>query len=188
MSNRLKLLPRLVISVGVIFVLAGLVATVGGIYVRSFVGQQLADQNIVTTGDATIPNTQVNSIATALSMADIIQQHAARSTDGLTYAEMGRFAVADGNPAGTSNADEALLDELGNPVANGARDMQLTAAGLVTSLSLSAMAIGIAYGVIALGLAFVLLGIVIGGLGYALLGLVTPEVAEQFGLELVTST
>lgn len=185
--NKLKALPNLVIIVGIIFAIAGVVAVGGGIYIQSFVGEQLAAQNIVTTGDATIPNAQVNSIPTALSMANIIQAHAERSTGGLTYAEMGRFATADGNPAGTSDAELALLDEAGNPVPNAARNTALTAAGLVTSLSLSAMALGIAYGVIALGVAFVLLGIVTTGLGYALLGLVTPEVAERFGLEPVAA-
>lgn len=183
----MKLLPKLVIATGIVFVIAGLVAAVGGIYIRSFVGEQLTAQNITTPSDASIPNTRVNSIPTALSMSNIIQTHAARITGGLSYAEMGRFAVPDGDPAGTSNPEEALLDEAGNPVPNNARDTQLTAAGLVTSLSLSAMAIGTSYGVIALGIAFVLLGIVIGGLGYALLGLVTPEVAERFGLEPVAA-
>ena len=99
---------------------------------------------------------------------------------------MGRFAVPDGSPAGTNNNDEALLDAAGNPVSNQARNTQLTAAGLVTSLSLSAMAIGLAYGAIALGVGFSLLGFVITGLGYALLGLITPEVAERFGLKPIT--
>jgi hypothetical protein len=99
---------------------------------------------------------------------------------------MGRFAVESGDPAGTSNADAALQDANGSPVANTARDTQLTAAGLVTSLSLSAMAIGVSYGAIVLGLAFALLGAVVAGLGYALLGLITPEVAERFGLRPIT--
>jgi hypothetical protein len=149
--------------------------------------QQLTAQNITTPEDASIPNAPVNSIATALSMADIIQHHAASSSGGLTYSQMGRFAVPDGDPAGTSNRDEALLDEAGNPVPNQARNTQLTAAGLVTSLSLSAMAIGLSYGVIALGVGFAVLGIVITGLGYALLGLITPEVAERFGLRPVAA-
>lgn len=186
--NRLKLLPRVVMVVGVIFAIAGAIAIGGGIYINGFVGDQLAGQNIVTPGDASIPNTQVTDIPTALSMAEIIETHAARITGGLTYAEMGRFAVPDGDPAGTSDPEEALRDDAGNPVPNGARDTQLTAASLVTSLSLSAMAFGVAYGVIALGIAFVLLGIVVVGLGYALLGLVTPEVAKRFGLEPVTSS
>jgi hypothetical protein len=162
--------------------LAGLTTVGSGIYIRSFIGQQLASQNITTPDDATIPNVQVNNIPTALSMANIIQHHAAASSNGLSYAEMGRFAVESGDPAGTSNADAALKDANDNPVPNGARNTQLTAAGLVTSLSLSAMAMGTSYGAMALGLAFTLLGIVVAGLGYALLGLITPAVAEQFGL------
>jgi hypothetical protein len=48
------------------------------------------------------------------------------------------------------------------------------------------MAIGLSYGVMALGLGFALLGFVIAGLGYALLGLITPEMAKRFGLQPVT--
>jgi hypothetical protein len=185
--NAVKFFPKMVIVVGVIFAIAGLITAGTGIYVQSFVTQQLASQNVTTPEDASIPNAPVNSLATALSMANIIQHHAAESGDGLTYAQMGRFAVESGDPAGTSNADEALKDANGKPVANQARNTQLTAAGLVTSLSLSAMAIGVSYGVVALGVAFTLLGIVVAGLGYALLGLITPAVAKQFGLQPVTS-
>jgi hypothetical protein len=185
--NSLKVFPRVVMVIGIAFVIAGLVAAGAGIYIQSFVVGQLSDQNITTPEDASIPNARVNSIATALSMADIIQHHAADSSGGLTYAQMGRFAVADGNPAGTSNRDEALLDEAGNPVPNQARNTQLTAAGLVTSLSLSAMAIGLAYGAIALGVGFAVLGFVVTGFGYALLGLINPEVAQRFGLKPVTA-
>jgi hypothetical protein len=181
--KNLKLFPKVVMVIGIAFVIAGLVAAGAGFYTQNFVVEQLAAQNITTPEDASIPNVPVNSLQTALSMANIIQHHAADSANGLTYAQMGRFAVESGDPAGTSNRDEALLDANGNPVPNAARNTQLTAAGLVTSLSLSAMAIGLAYGAIALGLGFVLLGFVVTGLGYALLGLVTPEVAERYGLK-----
>jgi hypothetical protein len=150
---------RLVIAVGIAFALAGVVAASAGMYIRTFVGSQLAAQNIVTPEDASIPNAPVTGIATALSMADIIQHHAATSSNGLTYAQMGRFAVENGDPAGTNVADEALKDAGGKPVASQARTTQLTAAGLVTSLSLSAMAIGASYGAIALGVGFTVLGI-----------------------------
>src|ERR671916_611716 len=168
----LRLFPKMVIAVGIAFAIAGLVAAGAGIYIRTFVGRQLAAQAITTPEDASIPNAPVTGIATALSMADIIQHHAADSSEGLTYAQMGRFAVESGDPAGTNNADGAAKDASGKPVSNQARNTQLTAAGLVTSLSLSAMAIGASYGAIALGLGFTVLGIVIAGLGYALLGLV----------------
>lgn len=184
--NALRLFPKMVIVVGIAFALAGLVAAGAGIYIRSFVGQQLAAQQITTPEDASIPNTPVTGIATALSMATIIQHHAADSSNGLSYAQMGRFAVKSGDPAGTNNADEALKDASGKPVANQARNTQLTAASLVTSLSLSAMAIGASYGAIALGVGFAVLGIVITGLGYALLGLIAPQVAQRFGLHPIT--
>lgn len=183
----LQLFPKMVIVVGIVFALAGLVVAGAGIYIRMFVGQQLAAQQIVTPEDATIPNAPVDGIATALSMADIIQHHAADSSKGLTYAQMGRFAVESGDPAGTNNAEQALKDANGKPVANQARNTQLTAAGLVTSLSLSAMAIGASYAAIALGVAFTALGIVVAGLGYALLGLITPEVAQRFGVHPVAA-
>ena len=181
--NALRLFPKMVLAVGIAFALAGLVVAGAGVYIRSFVGQQLAAQQITTPEDASIPNAPVDGIATALSMADIIQHHAADSSNGLTYAQMGRFALASGDPAGTNKADEALKDANGKPLANQARNTQLTAAGLVTSLSLSAMAIGASYGAIALGIGFMVLGIVVAGLGYALLGLITPAVAERFGVQ-----
>ena len=185
--KNVKTFPKLVIAVGILFALVGFGTIGAGAYINSFVSDQLAAQNITTPDDATIPNAQVNSIATALSMADIIQVHAANSSNGLSYAQMGRFAVESGDPAGTSNPAEALLDANGKPVPNGARNTQLTAAGLVTSLSLSAMAIGLSYGAMALGFGFVLLGFVIAGLGYALLGLITPEVAKRFGIQPVAA-
>ena len=147
----LRLFPRLVMAIGLVFALAGVGVAGAGLYIRSFVGQQLAAQQITTPEDATIPNAPVTGIATALSMADIIQHHAAESGKGLTYAQMGRFAVESNDPAGTNNAEEAVKDAAGKPVANQARNTQLTAAGLVTSLSLSAMAIGASYAAIALG-------------------------------------
>ena len=181
-----NIFPKLVIAIGVVLALSGLFTVGSGIYIQSFIREQLANQNITTPADASIPNTRVDSMATALSMADIIQQHAAGFAGGLTYAEMGRFAVEGGDPAGTNNPDEALRDASGNPVPNAARNTQLTAAGLVTSMSLSAMALGISYGAILLGVAFTLLGIVVAGIGYALFGLINPEVAEKYGIRPVT--
>jgi len=82
--NAVKLFPKLVIVVGVIFAIAGVITSGTGIYIQSFVTKQLAAQNVVTPEDASIPNAPVNSIPTALSMANIIQHHAADSANGLT--------------------------------------------------------------------------------------------------------
>src|SRR4028118_2109403 len=127
--NAVRLFPKMVIAVGIAFAIAGLVAAGAGIYIRSFVGQQLAAQQITTPEDASIPNAPVRGIATALSMSDIIQHHAADSSKGLTYAQMGRFAVESGDPAGTNSADEAKKDANGKPVANQARNQPRTDAG-----------------------------------------------------------
>src|SRR4028119_1641936 len=126
--NAVRLFPKMVIAVGIAFALAGVGVAGAGLYIRMFVGQQLAAQQITTPEDATIPNAPVTGIATALSMADIIQKHAAESSEGLTYAQMGRFAVESGDPAGTNNADEAAKDPTGRPLPNQARNTQLTAA------------------------------------------------------------
>src|SRR4029453_3866177 len=96
--NALRLFPKMVIAVGIAFAIAGLVAAGAGVYIRTFVGRQLAAQQITTPEDASIPNAPVTGMATALSMADIIQHHAADSANGLTYAQMGRFAVESGDP------------------------------------------------------------------------------------------
>ena len=74
--KNVRLFPKLVVIVGVILAIAGLVTVGSGIYIQSFIGDQLAYQNITTPDDASIPNAPVNNIATALSMADIIQEHA----------------------------------------------------------------------------------------------------------------
>lgn len=179
--NTLKLFPRIVIVVGIVIGLAGVAAAIAGIFINSFVSSQLASQNITTPADASMPNTPVRDIPTALSMADVIQHHASQSSGGLTYAQMGRFAVESGDPAGTNDAAAAAKDAAGKPLANQARNTQLTAAGLVTSLSLSAMAIGASYGAIALGFVFGLLGLVI-------VGLVTPELAQRLGLTAANPT
>ncbi|MDA0242177.1 MAG: hypothetical protein OT477_02065, partial [Chloroflexi bacterium] len=97
--KNVKTFPKLVIAIGILFALVGLGTIGAGAYINSFVTEQLTAQNITTPDDATIPNTPVDDIATALSMANIIQHHAADRANGLTYAQMGRFAVESGDPA-----------------------------------------------------------------------------------------
>jgi hypothetical protein len=80
--NKLQIFPKAVMVIGIAFVIAGLVAAGAGIYTQSFVVQQLSAQNVTTPDDASIPNAPVNSIETALSMANIIQHHAAADLVG----------------------------------------------------------------------------------------------------------
>ena len=75
-------------------------------YAREWYGEQ------VTTGD------QARGVR-----ADHARARSSSGTEGLTYAQMGRFIAADDpeSAAGTSDEEAALKDEEGNPVSNPAR-------------------------------------------------------------------
>ena len=120
-------------------------------------------------------------------MADIIDIHALESTGGLTYSEMGRFATPDGDPAGTSNPDEALIGADGKPVANALRNTAFQASALRTSLYTSVMAFNVADLVVGLGLMILVLGLAVGGLGVALGGLAIPSLARRLHVEPVAA-
>ena len=99
--------------------------------------------------------------AQARAFAQIMREHALQGSDGLTYAQMGRF-VSSANPddpAGTSDEAAALKDEEGNPVPNAARDTWVTATALSTALNMSYMAEQLALFGIVVGVALLLSGI-----------------------------
>ena len=89
-----------------------------------------------------------------------MHEHALESSDGLAYAEMGRFVSAADpqNPAGTSDETAALKDEKGNPVSNAARNTWVTATALSTALNVSYMAEQMALFGIVVGIALLLSG------------------------------
>ena len=102
---------------------------------------------------------EINTGAEARAFAQYLRIHALESSDGLTYAQMGRFATADGNPAGTSDEAQALKDEKGNPVPNTTRNTWVTATALTTALNMSYMAEQLALFGIVVGVALLLTGI-----------------------------
>jgi hypothetical protein len=175
-----KLFPILLMVLGVVFMVGGGYAVSRGFDARAEVRSELLAQNITTPEDASIPNARVDDVATARSMADIIDHHALESTSGLTYSEMGRFMAADGDPAGTSNPDEALIGDNGDPVPNALRNTAFQAATLRTSLFSSIMAFEVSTLVIGIGALLVALGVSVGGVGVALAGLALPRFAEKF--------
>ena len=97
----------------------------------------------------------------ARAFAQIMHAHALEGSDGLTYAQMGRFISSDDpeNPAGTSDEAAALKDEQGNPVSNSARNTWVTATALSTALNMSYMAEQMALFGIVVGIALLLSGI-----------------------------
>lgn len=97
----------------------------------------------------------------ARCFAEYMRIHALESSGGLTYSEMGRFvAAADPtNPAGTNNADEALIDDNDKPVANAARNTWVTATALSSALNMAFFAENVAKFGIIVGIALVLAGV-----------------------------
>ena len=144
-------------------------------------------QNITTPDDASMPGVLVEDVASARSMADIIDHHALEGSGGLTYSEMGRFATPDGDPAGTSDEALAATDANGRPVANQARNTALTAASLRTSLFSSVMAFEVSTLVMGIGALLFVLGFAIGGVGVALAGLALPRFAERVHVQPVAA-
>ena len=151
--NVKKAFPIALMLLGLVFVGAGAYTLSRGFDAKDQVKSELVAQNITTPDDATIPGVQVNSVATAKSMADIIEQHALDASGGLTYSEMDRD---DPN-----------------------RQVAFQAASLRTSLYTSVMAFEVANLVLGLGLMIAVLGLVVGGVGLALAGLSIPAVAKR---------
>jgi hypothetical protein len=116
---------------------------------------------------ANIAGKEITTGQLARDFASYMRIHALEATGGLTYAQMGRFATADGSAAGTNDAAKALADAQGQPVANHARDVWVTETALTTALNTSYMAEQIALFGIVVGVALLLTGI---GLGVLAVG------------------
>jgi hypothetical protein len=108
----------------------------------------------------------------ARAFAKVMRMHTLESTEGLTYAQMGRFqsAAKPDDPAGTSDEAAAAKDENGQPIANGARNIWVTETALTTALNMSYMAerlsvFGVVVGVALLlsGIGFVILALAVFG-------------------------
>ena len=90
--------------------------------------------------------------------AQYMRIHALEATGGQTYAQMPRFATADGK--GTSDEKAALKDpKSGRPVDNAARNIWVTETALSTALNTSYFAENVALFSIVMGVALLLTGI-----------------------------
>lgn len=108
----------------------------------------------------------------AHAFAQIMRMHTLESTEGLTYAEMGRFQSVEkpDDPAGTSDEAAAAKDEGGNPIANGARNIWITETALTTALNTAYMAERLAVFGLVVGVALLLTGIGLLILAFAVFG------------------
>jgi hypothetical protein len=159
----------------------GITAVVLGAQGRSTVKDNLSEQKITGTPDMTpaairieaakaglntatlaIPSCSVAGKAvqggsTARCFAQYMNIHALEATGGAHYAEMPRFATADG--AGTNEESKALKDPKGKPVDNPAREVWVQETALAGALNTSYMADQISLFGIVMGVALLLTGV-----------------------------
>jgi hypothetical protein len=103
----------------------------------------------------------INTGDRARAFASYMRIHTLEATGGVPYAQMPRFATADGK--GTNDAAQALQAN-GRPVDNAARNLWVTETALTTALNTSYMAEQLALFGIVVGVALLLSGI-----GFAIL-------------------
>jgi hypothetical protein len=92
----------------------------------------------------------------ARCFAQYMRIHTLEATGGVPYAQMPRFATADGK--GTNDATLALQSN-GKPVSNAAREIWVTETALTTALNMSYMADQLSLFSVVIGVALLLTGV-----------------------------
>jgi putative Mn2+ efflux pump MntP len=115
----------------------------------------------VTLPTKSVAGQAIDNGSRARVFAEYMRIHALEATGGLTYAQMPRFATADGK--GTNNESQALKKN-GHAVDNPTRTVWINETALATALNASYMADRIALFGIVVGIALLL-----SGLGFAVL-------------------
>jgi hypothetical protein len=168
---------------GAVLIVFGAVAIFMGINGMTTVRDSIKDENIVFStqedGDAATDEyasewygEQVTTGEQARAFANIMRTHQLERTEGLTYAEMGRYTSAANpdDPAGTSDEEAALKDESGEPVANSARNSWVTAVAITTALNMSYMAEQLSIFGLVVGVALLLTGVGLVIVAFAVFG------------------
>lgn len=126
--------------------------------------------------DCDVVDEEIDTGSEARCFAQYMRIHALESTEGLTYAQMGRFQSAEdpGNPAGTSDEAAAAKDERGRPISNPQRSLWINETALATALNVSYMAQQISIFGIVVGVALLLTGIGLIILAIAVFGRARP--------------
>jgi len=164
---------------GVVMIAFGVGSLALGVNARQTVGDELKKEFIVGSEDMNPADTETAVAEAGLTNVDIpscdvaekeiengsdarcfaqyMRIHALESSDGNTYAQMGRLV-------------SAAKDEEGEPISNGARNTWVTETALATALNVSYMAEQIALFSVVVGIALLLSGIGFIILAFAVLG------------------
>ncbi len=171
----------------------GVAAAVQGVNGHSLVQDKLAQESIVGTPNMTpsamaaeikrsgvsgldvptcaVAGKSIDDGASARCFAEYMRVDALTATGGKTYAQMPRFATKDGK--GTNIEAEALTYPNGRPMDNPARNVWVTETALSNALNTSYMAQQVSLFGIAVGAAFLLVGLALAA--FALSGVRMPK-------------
>jgi len=168
------------LAAAVVLIVFGVASIVIGASGRSTVRTNLNNEQIVGTPDMTpkaiaaeakaaglkgvtlptksVAGETINTGAEARTFAEYMRIHALEATGGKTYAQMPRFATADGK--GTNDDKAALKDpKSGRPADNAARNIWVNETALSTALNTGYFAENVALFSIVMGVALLLTGI-----------------------------
>jgi len=166
------------VAASMVLVAFGIAAIVAATTGRSEVRSDIKREGIVGTPDMTpkaiageaqqaglknvdlpscsVANQTIDTGAKAKCFASYMRIHTLEATGGKTYAEMPRYATADGK--GT-NDPKAALTKNGQPVDNAARNIWINETALTTALNTSYFAERVSLFSLAMGIALLLSGI-----------------------------
>lgn len=142
-------LSVLIVLIGVFLVMAGCIG-IGYTY------KNVAQEKIITPGDASKPNIPVKGPLTLKVQADTIRKHVLKITGGKTFAEMPREVPK------TDEKGNVILDDSGQPIMvnNSARDIWITATTLTTALNLAILAYSVSGLAVLTGVSLISTGVV----------------------------
>ena len=197
------------IAATLVLIVFGVVSIAMGVNGRNTVRDSIKQEQIVGTPDmnktaiaaeakkaglpasiklptADIAGKPIDTGARARAFAQYMRIHALEATGGVTYAQLPRYATADGK--GTNDTTKALTGKNGQPLDNPIRQVWITETALSTALNASYLAENVALFGIVVGVALLLTGIgfgvlVVGGSlreresGAQLFGTRTPKTA-----------
>ena len=164
---------------GVVLVAFGIAVIVLALNGRSTVRSNLKQEQIVGTGDMTpaaiaaeaqkaglkdvdlpscsVAGKPITDGSRARCFAGYMRIHALEASGGLTYAQLPRYATADGK--GTNDPAQASKGANGQPVDNPVRNVWITETALSTALNVSYMAEQLALYSLVVGVALLRTGI-----------------------------
>src|SRR5262245_15619475 len=167
------------LAAGVVLIAFGIAVIVLAINGHSTVTSELKQEQITGTPDmtpeaikaeaqkaglkdvelptCTVAGKLVDSGSRARCFAQYMRIHALEASGGLTYAQLPRYATADGK--GTNDPDAATKGSNGQPVDNPVRNVWITQTALSTALNVSYMATQLSLFSLVVGIALLLTGV-----------------------------